>query len=130
MDENTGTNEDQWDEIYSAFSAANAVKFGHRWGMELLEASRNGDVERVREIIAMPVETGGLLLLRFSSRDEKGNTALHLAARAGHLEIVRLLVEVGLNSQNTNQQDFTPFALAKKSGHEEIVEYLSGIANE
>lgn len=77
------TNDDQWGKLYSDWDAASLVRLGHLWGDKLHEASRSGDVEKVREIIAMPVETGGLLLMRYMSTDENGNNALHLTAQAG-----------------------------------------------
>lgn len=52
-------------------------------------------------------------------------TPLFLAARRGHLEIVKLLVEAGadLNYRGGPLKE-TPIMIAAREGHEEIVEYL------
>ncbi|MGY5877206.1 MAG: ankyrin repeat domain-containing protein [Candidatus Thorarchaeota archaeon] len=52
------------------------------------------------------------------------DTALHLAASKGHIEIVRFLLEQGANLLIENGVDMTPVHLAARDGHPEIIKVL------
>lgn len=58
-------------------------------------------------------------------RDSKGRTALHLAARDGHGEMVKYLLSKGA-LQLADQADETPLHLAAERGHATVVECLIG----
>jgi ankyrin repeat protein len=53
-----------------------------------------------------------------------GMTALHYAAREGHLEAVRALVEAGVDLNLVNGDKFTPLVMAITNGHFELAKYL------
>jgi ankyrin repeat protein len=53
-----------------------------------------------------------------------GMTALHYAAREGHLEAARALVEAGVDLGKPNADKFTPLVMAITNGHFELAEYL------
>jgi len=110
-----------WDSIYEGMSEANKIKFGHIYGEKLLKAAGQGDLHTIKEIMSLPVETGGLLMLRLIAKDKDGNTALHLAVAQGHGEIVEYLLSQGLRGFDVkNNAGETPIDLAKENGHEEI----------
>ena len=53
------------------------------------------------------------------------NTALHLAAAHGHLEVVKhLCTEIGLNPRDKNVDLHTPLMLAAQAGHLKVVSFL------
>lgn len=82
---------------------------------ELQDAAGRGDLEKVRSLMRSNP-------LAISARDG-GTTALHEATRAGHLEIVKLLVAGGANVNATDFSGLTPLKLAT-SKHPEIASYL------
>jgi ankyrin repeat protein len=51
---------------------------------------------------------------------------LHLAAKHGHLEVVRVLAENGANVEAPNFFNQTPVLTASSTGHENIAQYLLG----
>jgi ankyrin repeat protein len=56
--------------------------------------------------------------------DDSGATALHHAARQGHVEIAQLLVDNGAELDAENVQGFTPLAMARQQHHPKMVHYL------
>lgn len=57
-------------------------------------------------------------------QDSLGNTALMMAAKNGHGEIVRYLLSRGADPLLTNRNGDTAFTLASKAGHAEIASFL------
>jgi ankyrin repeat protein len=53
-----------------------------------------------------------------------GMTALHYAAREGHMEAARALVEAGVDLDKANGDKFTPLVMAITNGHFELAKYL------
>jgi len=51
-------------------------------------------------------------------------TALMLAARNGHQEVVRLLIEADADMDLTDADGLSAMNLARKSGNTEIADYL------
>ena len=76
-----------------------------------------------KEIVRLLLQYGAIL----TSRTDSGNTALHLASEAGHLSLVKYLVEEerdylsALNSENE-----TPLHLAARNGRDYLVTYFVG----
>ena len=56
--------------------------------------------------------------------DSDGDTALHGAAREGHIEVARALLQAGANARKINEEGRTPLHLASGEGHIEIVRAL------
>jgi ankyrin repeat protein len=53
-----------------------------------------------------------------------GDTALHVAADKGHIEVARALLQAGANARKSNDQGQTPLHKASGEGHIEIVRAL------
>ncbi|KAF9462157.1 acyl CoA binding protein-domain-containing protein [Collybia nuda] len=60
-----------------------------------------------------------------NSRDEFGYTPLHLAADRGHLPIIQILVDRGVEIMIKDPDGFIAFELASIAGHDAIRELLS-----
>uniref|UniRef100_A0A8C6JFW8 Uncharacterized protein n=1 Tax=Melopsittacus undulatus TaxID=13146 RepID=A0A8C6JFW8_MELUD len=56
--------------------------------------------------------------------NQKGNTALHIAALAGQQDVVRELVNYGANVNAQSQKGFTPLYMAAQENHLEVVKFL------
>jgi ankyrin repeat protein len=83
---------------------------------ELQDASARGDITRVRALLkARPADINAR---------EAGTTALHEATRAGHLDIVTLLVENGANVNAIDFSRLTPLKLALGRRQMTIANYL------
>ncbi len=59
----------------------------------LLSAAEQGLTAELTRLLAMRAGTGGALVVQVNDRDEFGRTALHVAARHGNLDAVKLLAE-------------------------------------
>jgi len=79
-----------------------------------------------REIINTLLEAGATI--DFQRKDGEGqpvsHTPLTAAARHGHLDICRLLIERGANTNPQNPDDFTPLHAAAWNGNAEIIKLL------
>jgi hypothetical protein len=74
---------------------------------ELCAAALNGNVDECTRLL----ESGSISDLEWQT-PEDGNTALHLAADAGHEPVVKILLEATANPIATNDFDLKPFHLA------------------
>jgi len=74
------------------------------------------------EIARLLIEAGANKDLR---RTEDGSTPLHVAAEEGHLDLVRLLIESGADSEITTDNLTTALLLASGQGHAEVVTFLA-----
>ena len=78
------------------------------------DTARNGDLERLRravEVMGIDVNT----------QDEKGFTALHLAALHGQVEGMKMLVELGADVHAQDQEGCTLLHVATLNGQVEAV---------
>ena len=78
-----------------------------------------------KEIVSLLLQFGASL----TSRTDSGNTALHLASEAGHLSLVKYLVELqrdGLYSLSC--EDETPLYLGARNGRDYLVTYFDQTA--
>ena len=58
---------------------------------------------------------------------KNGDTALHLAAKYGHFEIVKLLCSYKAEVNVFNNQGLKPVAVAKMNGYHEIAQFLDHV---
>lgn len=82
----------------------------------LLEAAREGDLERVRALLAQGADTAAV--------DQDSYTALHLAAEDGHTEIIECLLAHGANTEASAKYGITALHSAILFGHSNPVEAL------
>jgi len=101
----------------------------------------NANAESRHHALAQAVQHGRskLVLLLLDSGEDPNrfnpvgshshSTPLHQAAIAGHLEVVKILIESGarIDIGDVHHQA-TPLAWAKHAGHTDVVEYLQAIA--
>ncbi len=59
--------------------------------------------------------------------DDRGYTALHIAAKKDRVKIVRLLIESGADPGAKSKYDVTPMMLAVRGGHNDVVKTLIGM---
>ena len=64
-----------------------------------------------------------------SSRDDVGETPLHLAAAAGRLEAARALLESGAAVDAASGAGYTALHMAAQHGHVALIELLHGAAD-
>ena len=89
-------------------------------GADLCDAAKKGDMSRLRRL-ALQKQKG------CDQADYDGRCALHLAACAGRLDVVKLLVEeLGSSLDLTDRWGGTPLDDAEREGHTPVVEYLIG----
>jgi len=55
---------------------------------------------------------------------QNGWTPLHFAAKAGHLDVVKLLVESGACPKHETIDNKMPISLAASAGHTDVLSYL------
>ena len=85
-------------------------------GMALRTAARTGDIEQVRELIALRVDV--------NARDRSGRTALHIAAGRGQTDIVQLLIQSCAHVDPRDTEGCTPLHLAAAGGQKDTVKVL------
>ncbi|MEM9424270.1 MAG: ankyrin repeat domain-containing protein [Spirochaetota bacterium] len=83
------------------------------------------------ETVRILVEAGADVNAQIKSNDDPisdyGDHPLHLAARNGHTEAVRILVEARSNVNSTNKFGETPLYIAARSHHKEVIDYLRSV---
>jgi ankyrin repeat protein len=85
---------------------------------ELAKAIKNGNIDKVRELIL--IEKG----VNINQADRGSWTLLGWAAFHGHLDVAKLLIEKGANINQAGMNDWTPLHWASIEGHLEIVKLL------
>jgi Fem-1 family protein b len=91
----------------------------------LILSARNGHSKVVRMLLtnfAVDIEQVGQV--KFDGYVIEGATALWCAAGAGHLDIVKILIEMGARTNHATNSNSTPLRAACFDGRLEIVEYL------
>ncbi|XP_063407048.1 ankyrin-1-like [Mytilus trossulus] len=89
----------------------------------LLEACQNGHYETVKYLLDLNDKT---LNSRVDTtiKQKDGWSVLHIACFKGQLEVVKLLVDVGMNLNDTTNAGYTPLYQACRKGRFDIVKYL------
>ena len=91
----------------------------------LMLAARGGNVLTVSSLLwAAEQVLGDNYTLFLNESDIHGNTALHVAAKHGHVTILRILLEEGCNPLCANGRGNTPLHLASMKGHASCAELL------
>ena len=80
------------DEIFDAFDYANSHKFGTLTGQKIISAVKSNNLAEVKRLISLPVNEGGIILLRLIQKDETGKTALEIAQELKHVEVISILL--------------------------------------
>ncbi|XP_026202251.1 cyclin-dependent kinase 4 inhibitor C isoform X2 [Anabas testudineus] len=80
------------------------------------DAAREGFVDTVRALMRHGADV--------NVADQLGNLPLHLAAKEGHLEVVKLVIEQTANPQTANKQGFTAGQLASAHKKKDTAEYI------
>ena len=84
----------------------------------LLRAASAGNADTVRALLTSPnVDVNGV--------DDQGNTALILAGRFGHNEVVRALLIARADVRVKNNEGKTALMLAAEGGHDQTVATLT-----
>lgn len=84
--------------------------------MDLFEASKTGDIERIRELIAAGADVDG--------QDEYGWAPLSFAVTRGYQEIVNVLINAHANVNRQNKFGMAPLSYAAANGRQEVVQAL------
>jgi hypothetical protein len=58
---------------------------------------------------------------------KKGIFPIHVAAKKGSVELIKILVEAGADINRYSRDEKRPLGIAKRAGHEELVKYLTEI---
>ena len=86
------------------------------YSMDIFEAARTGNIDRVRELIAAGANV--------NQQDIDGWTPLHLAAYNGHQAVVQALIAAGADVNQQDNDGRTPLHRAACYGHQEVVQAL------
>jgi ankyrin repeat protein len=91
-------------------------------GKKILSAALNNDIEKVKELISLSADEGGLILPRLLTTDKQGNSALHMAVYGRSQEVVDYLLSKGMTGQDKNKKGQSAKDIAIAKGFEEITE--------
>jgi len=81
------------------------------------DAVRRGDADLMRDLLSRGIDP--------NARDQHGQSGLMLAAHAGHLAAVQLLVDHGVDLNVTAKFGLSAVMLAVTAGHKEIAQVLA-----
>ena len=88
---------------------------------ELLTASSTGNIGEVNALL-----NGGTLSADINQQDSAGLTALMLASRNGHTEVVVLLLSKGADIDIQSNEGESALMIASSGGHIKVAELLLG----
>jgi len=100
---------------------ANPLLIDHDGWKPLISAATNGRVAVVGYLLRIRAVRATI-----DAQDYKGRTALWWAAFQGHVGVVKLLVEAGVNPMiaNDSYDGRTPMSMAQLRGHHQCIELL------
>ena len=84
---------------------------------QLIDAAGNGDFNNVLRLLEKGAPTSYVC-------KHRGSSAIMIASKYGHIEIIRLLIQYGADIDAQNHQGQTSLMLASKYGHKECVQLL------
>ncbi len=84
---------------------------------EIHDAAVEGDAARVKELLK---EDPDLAV----EKDVRNETPLHVAAREGHLEVIKVVLKAGVPIDIGDNEESTALDVAAIYGHVEVAEYL------
>ena len=90
--------------------------FGGNLHDELISASKNGDVEKVKTMITKGADV--------NEKDSYGSTAIIYAVKSGNCDCVNILIKSGADTNIRNIEAWTPLLMATKAGNVAIVKTL------
>ena len=91
-------------------------------GLTLHKAVCGGNEELVKFLVEkMPQPT---LTLAVESSDDYGTTLLHVAARNGHRDVAKVLIDSGAPVDTMDKSGTTALHVAAKNGYERVIEVL------
>ncbi len=93
-------------------------------GVNLDARSRNGDSPLMLAAFKKDLPTAQALIERGAEINRPGWTALHYAATAGSLPIVRLLLDHDAYIDAESPNKTTPLMMAARGGHRDVIDYL------
>lgn len=96
----------------------------HKINAQLYAATMAGRYAEVAQLIDMGANLHLKSGINIHLHDNNENSPLHIAARNGNLNIVKLLIKKGSKVDVRNRRKQTPLHWAAHNGHPEIVDYL------
>jgi ankyrin repeat protein len=84
-------------------------------GLELFEATREGDLEKVNSLIARGAP------INWRNVQFNLNTAIFTGAHYGHYHVVKVLLEAGADFTIVSAENITPLWIASRFGYSDIV---------
>ena len=87
---------------------------------DLMLASAEGNIERVRDLIAFGANV--------NSTSNNGSTSLMYASRNNHLSSVKLLIENGADKDIKNEKKSTALSLSESFNCDDVKNYLNSIS--
>jgi acyl-CoA-binding protein len=91
--------------------------------VRLLHAAGHNDIVSVQRLL-IRVDTDDHTTIDVNYADETGQTALHLAADKGNMDIVQLLIEMGANVNACDQDGISVLQAAVIAGHVQTCQLL------
>eukprot|EP01122_Echinamoeba_exundans_P011929 TRINITY_DN4896_c0_g1_i1.p1 TRINITY_DN4896_c0_g1~~TRINITY_DN4896_c0_g1_i1.p1 ORF type:complete len:1528 (-),score=212.90 TRINITY_DN4896_c0_g1_i1:784-5367(-) len=98
-------------------AAVGGAPFSSSSSSRLLDAAQRGQLDLVNKILKKSK--------KLNKKDEKGDTALHRAARFGHLDVLLALIRKGADLFAENDDKYNPFQVAVLSGRVECAKALA-----
>jgi ankyrin repeat protein len=86
----------------------------------LMWAACEGHLDIVKYLLLRP-------RMKVDARADSGDTALTIACRYGHADVVKFLVVKGADVRAKNQERETALTIAESNGHQELAKYLSSL---
>jgi uncharacterized protein len=84
---------------------------------DVIQAAREGNSEMLRRVIA--ANPGAI-----NARGAAGETPLHAALAAGHVDVALLLIDAGADVSAPDTRGHTPFHIAAEKGYVPVVKAL------